>query len=194
MKFVVGAVPGAGKTTVLKYVKKKMPQIKIVNVGDLILDVAMKRFKIRDRDELRKRLTVEQQRFVQDYAYKKISKMRDKVVLIDTHFSIETPSGFFPGISDRVVRLIKPNAIILLEFNPRDVNQRRANDPTRRRDVETEEQIGEHQKINRNFASTAASVAECPVEIVDLRFVQKKDFDQARKGADEIVKLVKRMR
>lgn len=189
----MGAVPGAGKTTILSYVKKKMPSIRIVNVGDLIFEVAKKKFNIMSRDDLRKKLKVEQQRFAQEYAYKKISKMKEKVVLIDTHLSVKTPNGFFPGMSDHVVSTLKPDAIILLEFNPKDVKNRRTKDVKRRRDVETEEEIEEHQKFNRNFASAAAAVVGCPVEVVDLRFREREKFEHAKKAADEIIKLIKKM-
>jgi adenylate kinase len=54
MKIIVAAVPGAGKTTTLEYVKKILPEAKVVNVGDLILEIAREKFGIKDRDELRK--------------------------------------------------------------------------------------------------------------------------------------------
>jgi adenylate kinase len=48
MKIIVAAVPGAGKTTTLEYVKKILPEAKVVNVGDLILEIAKEKFGIKD--------------------------------------------------------------------------------------------------------------------------------------------------
>ena len=191
MKIIVGAVPGAGKTTILKLVKKKMPGARIVNVGDLILELASKKMRI-SRDELRKKLSLEQQREFQEEAYKKIARMRSKLIFIDTHLCIKTPKGYFPGVSEETARLIKPEMIILLEFKPKDIIQRRLRDPTRKRELESEEEIDEHQRFNRQFAISAASSVQAAVEIIDLRFKEKKPFEHAEKAAEEIVKLVKK--
>lgn len=192
MKIIVASVPGAGKTTVLKYVKKELPEAKVVHTGDLALEIVSKEFGIKDRDDIRKKLSVEQQRLVQNNIYEKISKMKDEIILIDTHLSFKTTSGYFPGLPDRTVEIIKPDAIVILEFNPKDVKERRSKDPTRKRDVETEEEIEEHQKINKSFAAAAAAVAECPIEVIDLRYEQKKPFEHAYKAAEQIIQLIKK--
>ena len=191
MKIIVASVPGAGKTTVLKFVKKRLKSAKIVNVGDLILEIAKKKFKIRNRDELRKKLSIEQQRELQEEAYKKISKMESKYVFIDTHLAIKTPKGFFPGISKHTIELIKPEMIIVLEFPPKDILERRLKDKKRKREIESEEEIDEHQKINREFAIAAASQVQAAVEIINFEERQRKDFEHAKIAAEKIVRLVK---
>ena len=192
MRMIVAAVPGGGKTTILNYVVKKIPEAKIVHMGDLVFEIAKKKFKIKDRDELRQELTIDQQKLVQDNAYKKISKMRQKIIIIDTHFSIKTPSGYFPGITDHTVKMVKPDSIVVLEFSPKDIIERRMKDKSRKRDAETEEQVEEHQRMNRQYASNASALIECPVDIIDLRYKQKKPFEHAVKAANEIVKIIKR--
>ena len=192
MKIVVAAVPGAGKTTVLKFVKKKMSEVKIVNVGDLIFEIAKKKFDIKDRDEMRKKLTIEQERLLQEMVAKKISKMKDKIILIDTHMCIKTPSGYFPGISDKVASIIKPDIVIILDFNPKDVIERRKRDPKRERDIETEEIIEEHQNFTKQFATNTAAKVEAAVEVINLRYKQSKPFEHVVKASDEITKIIKR--
>lgn len=192
MKIVVAAVPGAGKTTVLKFVKKKLPSAKIINVGDLILEIARKKYKIKDRDELRRKLTLEQQRELQEKAYEKIAEMEGKYIFIDTHLAIKTPKGYFPGLSQQTVRLIKPEMIIVLEFPPRDILERRLMDKKRKRETFSEEEIEEHQKINRQFAVTAASEIQAAVEIISFEERQRKDFEHAKIAAEKIVNLVKK--
>lgn len=191
MKIVVASVPGAGKSTVLKLVKKKIPSAKIVNVGDLIFEYAKERYRVKNRDEMRKKLSIEEQHKVQEVFAGKIFKMKNKVILIDTHVSIETPHGYFPGLSERTIHTMKPDVIVVLEFRPEDVVERREFDKSRKRDVETIQQIEEHQVANREFAFAAASHVEAGVEIINLRYKQRKPFEHAEKAANEIVKLIK---
>jgi adenylate kinase len=190
MKIVVAAVPGAGKSTVLKFVKKKMPEVKVVNVGDLIFEMA--RNGIKNRDEMREKLTIEQEKILQEKAAEKISKMKDKIILVDTHMCIKTPSGYLPGMSDKVASIVKPDAVVVLDFDPKDVLERRKRDPKRKRDIETKEVIEEHQNFTKQFALNTAAKVEAVVEVINLRYKQKKPFEHAEKAADEIVKIIKR--
>src|SRR5437870_1532317 len=191
MKIIIAAVPGSGKTTILNIIKEKMPQVKIVTEGDLIFEIAKKKFNIKNRDEMRKTLNVEQQRYVQEHAAKEISEMKDKIILLDTHVSIETSEGYFPGLADRTIAIIKPDVIVLLEFNPQDILERRKKDTSRRRDLDSMEKIEEHQKINENFAAAAANYAECPLEIISLKTRQKKPFEHAEIATQKIIDLIK---
>jgi len=192
MKLLVAAVPGAGKTTVLEYVKKKFSKAKIVSTGNLVFDYAKKHYGLKNRDETRK-MTMKQQRTAQDNAAKKIGRMRDKVVLVDTHLSIKTPSGYLPGGGTHMLRHIKPDGIILLEFRPEDVLARRRKDKSRYRDKETEEEIETQQHVNEELAFSISNEFDIPVDIVNLRYKQKKEFEHAKKAANEVVKIIKRL-
>jgi adenylate kinase len=206
MKIIVASVPGAGKTTILQLVKKKLPEARVVSVGDLMFEVAREKFKIKNRDEMRKKLSVKEHRYAQKMAYRKIAKMKDKIVLIDTHLSVKTPKGFFPGLSDELAKMIRLDGIILLEFNPKDVIKRRKKDAKlkkiesaeigtirtpREREIETEAEIEEHQQFNRHYAFIVGNVADAPVKILEFRFKERKPFEHAKKAAEEIVKLIK---
>jgi adenylate kinase len=194
MKIIVSAVPGGGKSTVLEYVKKKIPEAKIVTAGDIFLQIASKKYKIKNRDELRKKLTLEQQKEIQEKVAKKISKMKAKILLINTHVTIKTPYGYFHALSEKTMKIMKPNMIILLEFDPKDVLKRRIADKSRKRDIESLQAIEEHQTINRNVAFDVASQFECPVKVVNLRFKEKMPFEQAIRGAKEIIKMIRLLR
>jgi len=191
MKVIIVSVPGGGKSTVLKFVKKKLPKAKIITAGDLFLEIARKKYGITNRDDLRKKLTIEQQRKIQEKVAEKISKMKAKILLVNTHVTIKTPYGFFSTLSEKTMRIMKPDLIVLLEFRPEDILARRLADKERKRDIESLEAIEEHQTINRNSAFDVATDTECPVKIIDLRFKEKKPFEQPKKGAEEIVKLIK---
>ncbi|MEM5802258.1 MAG: adenylate kinase [Candidatus Aenigmatarchaeota archaeon] len=192
MKIIVASVPGAGKTTILKFVKKKLSEAKIVNMGDLILKISKNEFGIKDRDELRKKLTLEQQKYVQEVAAKKIAQMKAKYLFIDTHISIKTPHGYFPGLSEKTIHILKPDLIIVLEFPAKDIFERRLKDKKRKRDIESLEDIEEHQKVNREFALSAATHVQSAVEIISFKKQQKKPLEHAKIAAEKIVKIVRR--
>jgi len=194
MKIIVVSVPGGGKSTVLEYVKKKIPEAKIVTAGDIFLEIASKKYGIKDRDELRKKLTLEQQKEIQEKVARRIAKMKEKILLINTHVTIKTPYGYFHALSEKTMKIMKPDMIILLEFDPKDVLKRRIADKSRKRDIESLQEIEEHQMINRNVAFDVASQFECPVKVVNLRFKEKMPFEQAIKGAKEIIKMIRLMR
>lgn len=97
MKILVISVPGGGKSTVLKFVKRKLPKAKIVTTGDVYFQIAKRKYGIKDRDDLRKKLTVDQHRVVQEKAAEKISKMKAKLLLINTHITIKNPIWLLSG-------------------------------------------------------------------------------------------------
>jgi adenylate kinase len=194
MRIIVTAVPGSGKSTVLNFVKRKIPSAKIVSEGDIVFELAAKKFKIKNRDELRKRLTINQQRILQAAAIKKIAAMKNRILLIDSHLSIETPQGYLPGLPERAVHAINPDVIIVLEFTPSDILKRRKKDKKRKRDIESAKEISEHQKINREFAIAAAENVQATVEIIQFARKQIIPYSNAWFAARKIVKIIKRIK
>jgi len=196
LKIVVVAVPGGGKTTIMNYVRKRKPDVIVVNFGDYMLDIARMRFGVRDRDEMRRKIPIDQYRAIQEEAARRIAELKGDI-LIDTHAAIKKPEGFYPGLPDYIVSLMKPDVILLFEFDPQIVLQRRMKDirgegATIRigRDIESIEEIEAHQQANRYFAFAAANASGCTVKIVNLRFKESKPFEHAEIGAEEIVKLM----
>lgn len=191
MRVIVAAVPGSGKTTIMKLIRKKLPHVKFVTVGDMIFEMVRKKLGIMDRDDMRKKMTIKQQREFQVESAQEISRMKAKDILIDTHTSIKTPQGFFPALSEVTAYLMKPDVIVLLEYRPKDIVARRRTDKTRKRDHDSESSIEEHQEVNRRFAFEAAEHVEAAVKIIDLRFPENKKFDHSKKAAEEIARLFK---
>jgi len=194
MRIIVTAVPGSGKSTVLNFVKRKIPSAKIVSEGDIVFELAAKKFKIKNRDELRKKLTINQQRILQAAAIKKIATMKNKILLIDSHLSIKTPQGYLPGLPEKAVHAINPDVIIILEFTPADILKRRKKDKNRKRDIGSAKEISEHQKINREFAIAAATNVQATVEIIQFAHKQIIPYSNAWFAARKIVKLIKKMK
>jgi adenylate kinase len=118
MKIVLVAVPGSGKTTIMNFVKQKLPDVKIVNYGDVMFEIAKQRFGIQHRDEMRKKIPVDEYRKIQEEAAEYIASLSGDVI-IDTHASIKIMGGYYPGLPDRVISKLKPDVILLVEFDPK---------------------------------------------------------------------------
>lgn len=191
MKVVVSAVPGSGKSTVMEIVKRRLRGLKVVNVGDMMFEIAVKELGITQRDQMRKKLKVYQQRDFQAIVARKIARMKARDIIIDTHSAVKTPHGYFPGLSDTPVKIVNPDAFVILEYDPKEVIKRRDADKSRKRDKEDEKTIEDHQSANKYFAFGAAQHADASVKVVNLRFRQRSKFQHAQIAADEIVKLFK---
>jgi len=177
MKVVVAGIPGAGKTTVLNEVRG----IEIINYGDVMFSIAKEKKLVNDRDEIRK-LPIEEQRKLQKEAAKIISKKKN--VIIDTHCTIKTKNGYLPGLPYEIISIIKPDFIILIEADAKEIEKRRNKDKNiRERDAESFEEIETHQNINRMAAIAYATLVNANVKIV------KNMEGKVKECAEEIMKV-----
>jgi adenylate kinase len=85
-------------------------------------------------------------------------------VVVDTHASILTSSGYMPGLPEWTVRALNPDIIVLVEATPDEITGRRNKDASRARDSDD---IGLHQNVNREYAATAAVMTGATVSIVE---------------------------
>ena len=154
---IVTGVPGVGKSTVMKAAQDY--GYKIVNFGSTMFEEAQKE-GVKNRNDMRK-LPVEKQQTLQKQAGERISQMGD--VVVDTHASILTPSGYMPGLPEWTISALNPNIIVLVEATAQEIAGRRSKDPSRLRDADD---IDMHQKVNRDYAATAASIVGATVSIV----------------------------
>ena len=148
MRVIITGVAGVGKSTVLELVSRGT-QYDVVNYGTLMFEMAKEINLVTNRDELRK-LAVDTQINLQKKASSAIGRMDN--VIIDTHMAIKSPRGYLPGLPEWVVRELKVSAYFLLEASPALIRSRRSKDPSRHRDDESEEDIEEHQMVNRYYA------------------------------------------
>ncbi len=165
MRIIVVGVPGAGKTSIMEEVSKRV-NYKIVNYGDVMLQMAIGKNLVEHRDEMRK-LPIEIQRELQEEAAKKIGTMEN--VIVDTHLTIKTPSGYFPGLPKWILDEIHPDLIVIVEAEPQEIIRRRKNDTSRKRDYETYEEIEEHIMANRYAGFTCSILTGAPLMILQNR-------------------------
>ncbi len=153
MRVIIGGIPGVGKTTVLSELTKM--GIRVENYGDVMLKEAMKMGYVKTRDELRK-LPIEIQKEIQMKASEYLVSLDE--VVIDTHFSIQTPKGFLPGLPPHVLEILKPDLFISIEADPLEIFERRKNDQQRNRDGDSLDKIRRHLEVNRVYGISYSAI------------------------------------
>lgn len=167
MKLIVlTGIPGSGSTTVLERTLKEVNYVHL-NYGDVMTEIAIDNGLASDRDELRK-LSPETQKKIQKEAGAKIKKSSENEnVIVDTHCTISTPSGFLPGLPQWVLEKLKPNIFVLIESNPDEIMFRRISDESRTRDLEMYDDIKLHQEMNRATSMAYATLTGATVKILE---------------------------
>lgn len=178
---IVTGIPGVGKTTVMKKAAKGM-DIQFVTFGTVMIDIAKETGLAKDRDEMRK-LSLEQQKQLQIKTAEKVAQMKN--VIVDTHCTIKTLRGYMPGLPEWVIKKLNPTALVVVEADPEEIYNRRAEDATRNRDPDSEEEIAEHQQINRAIAMAYAALTGATVKIV---FNHDNAIDDAVKEVAPVLK------
>ncbi len=146
---IVTGIPGVGKTTVMEAAAEHA-SADIVVYGTEMFTVAKERGLVEHRDDMRK-LHPDVQKEVQQAAAAAIAAKGD--VIVDTHCTIKTPTGYLPGLPAWVLEALKPSTIVLVEADAAEIKGRRESDATRNRDADSLESIEEHQEWNRRFAA-----------------------------------------
>jgi len=138
--------------------------VTVVSFGTLMFEEAQKN-GIKDRDEIRK-LTMEQQQKFQKLAAERIAKLSDDVVIIDTHAFISTPSGFYPGMPDHVLQIIKPTNFIAVFAKPEIILNRRREDDARQRDIVSIDTIKKELAVQDAMLSSCSVISGSPMKPV----------------------------
>lgn len=167
---VLTGVPGVGATTVADaandLLAERDAEYEVVSFGTVMLETARDEGLVEERDEMRK-LPSEDQRRVQEKAGERIAeRAEDKNVMVDTHCTIKTPEGYLPGLPEWVLDGLQPDVIVLVETDPDEILFRRLDDETRARDFESTSEIATHQEMNRNAATSYATLTGATVKIL----------------------------
>ncbi len=166
LRVVVVGVPGVGKTTVVEGLVSEYRGAKLVNFGTVMLKTGLSLKWIKNRDDIRK-LTVDKQRSLQKVAASKISKMKDRTVVVDTHLFIRTKEGFWPGLPFDVVRALRPTHLVLVQASPEEVARRRTADSKRYRDTVTMDDLEEELGLARSFLAVSSTLTGAPMLMVN---------------------------
>ena len=185
-KILMVGIPGVGKstllTTMVEILKNHKKNVVVINYGSLMFDVA-KQNGLQDRDELRK-LSVSEQQRLQKIAAEQISEHDEEVVIIDTHAFINSPEGYYPGLPEHVLKIIKPDNFVSVSAKPEEIYNRRMKDDTRNRDKITLANIKKELDVQSGMISACAVITGSPVRLV-LNGEGKID-----EAADKIIKAI----
>jgi adenylate kinase len=167
-KVIIVGIPGVGKTTlvskIVEILRAKQKSISVHSFGTVMLEEAKKN-GIKDRDELRK-LSMEKQTNLQKIAAQKIASLQDELVIIDTHAFISTNAGFYPGLPNHVLQIIKPSNFISVSARPEEIYNRRMKDSTRNRDLVSIESIKKELSVQDAMLSSCSVLSGSPMKTV----------------------------
>ncbi|MFX0067764.1 MAG: adenylate kinase [Promethearchaeota archaeon] len=192
MKAIISGVPGAGKSSTCERIKSLMKKVETVNFGDLVYEFSVEKYPelISTRESVRE-LPRNDYLGIQKAVARKIAEL-DNDVVIDTHLSLKTSHGFYPGLPKEVLEIIKPDVIVILEPDPTEICRRRAEDrqeDLRNRDDEDRNMIAFHVEVNRLFGVTYSALIGCYLYVIDLRWQEDYPFHHADVAAKTVLKL-----
>ena len=169
-RVIIGGIPGVGKTSVIslavKSLKEKGQNAKVVVFGTEMFEEAKRTAGVKNRDELRK-LSLKDQRRLQDTTAKRIAEMRDNIVVVDTHIFVRTGGGnYYPGLPMRLLDIIKPTSFIMIIADATEIVNRRKNDTSRARDAISTQQIQYEIDISKLMVATCSILTGAPFIII----------------------------
>jgi len=167
-KVVVVGIPGVGKTSLLQKIveilQKNNKSVSVHSFGSIMFDVA-KENGVTDRDELRK-LPLSQQKNLQKIAAEKLAILNEDIVIIDTHAFINSPEGYYPGLPEHVLQILKPSNFVSVSAKPEEIYNRRMKDITRTRDNISIDNIKKELDVQSGMISACAVISGSPVKHV----------------------------
>jgi adenylate kinase len=168
-RVIIVGIPGVGKSTVitniLNTLSKQGVDIKMAEFGTIMFEQAKKLLSIKNRDELRK-LSLEQQRSLQEMTANYIFSLSNEIVIIDTHLFINTVEGYYPGIPYKLLNILNPSNLILLTAHSDEVYERRKTDIARQRDMISADDISNELNISKIMIASSSIFSGCPFSII----------------------------
>ena len=164
---IIVGIPGVGKTTLISRAAEMLNQKRkttVVIFGTIMFEEA-KKMGLKNRDEMRK-MSVEDQRRLQDLAAQRITEMKDDIVMIDTHLFINTDEGYYPGLPMRLLNIMKPTNMVMVAADPVEIAERRKSDQTRQRDIASAENIQKELDISRVMVASCSILTGAPFAII----------------------------
>ena len=186
IRAVIVGIPGVGKTTVIskvaKILEEKGLKVDTVVFGTLMFEEANKK-GVKNRDEMRN-LSILDQRNLQEDAAKRIARMKENIVIIDTHLFIRTSEWYYPGVPMNVTNIIRPTHLLLIVADVDEITMRRQTDKTRNRDLPSKEDLQNEIDISKMMLITSANLTGSPFTIIE------NSKDDAPKAAQDIVRIL----
>ncbi|MEM5793105.1 MAG: AAA family ATPase [Candidatus Aenigmatarchaeota archaeon] len=193
MKMIISGVKGSGKSTTIKYILEKKPDIKVIRVGDYFEKI-FKEMGLK-RDEGDKKIKREDYVKFHKRVFQEIGKecKKNKDVIIDTNLFFTKPEGYYPGLPMFALQELDVDMIVVLEFNPKFILERRQKDVKeigRERSAAMDiEGIEKEQDVQRMYAFACSEILSAAVKILRRDKKEKYDFEHAQENAKELLEL-----
>lgn len=193
MLAVLVGLKGSGKTTLMKKVLEKRPDIKHIVAGNYFAEYYKKKGLNRDQGDLG--VGSSEHFKIQKEVFKKIKKEcgKHKNVIVDTHSFLTKKEGFYPGLPMFALEILKPDTIVGLEYKPEDILKRREKDikqlGRKRSAAETLEGVKLEFEVQRNYLFAASAMIGCTVKLLQKFEKEKYEFEYVEKNAEELLEL-----
>ena len=166
----------------VEIIKNHDKSVGVISFGTLMFEIAKKN-GLKDRDELRK-LPVAEQQNLQKIAAEQIAEHNEQIVIVDTHAFINSSEGYYPGLPEHVLKIIKPTNFVTVTAKPEEIYNRRMKDDTRNRDKITLTKIKTELGLQSGMISACAVITGSPVKHILNR---EGKIDEA---TDKIIKAI----
>jgi adenylate kinase len=167
-RVIIVGIPGVGKTSIVSLVAEKLGQKElkatVAVFGTVMLEEAGK-VGVKNRDELRK-LSLAKQRQLQEMAARRIAKIEDSIVIIDTHLFIKTIDGYYPGLPMHILDIIKPTHFVMVVAEAGEIVKRRKADKSRDRDIVSTQDIQYELDILRVMVASCSMLTGSPFIVI----------------------------
>jgi adenylate kinase len=167
-RVIIVGIPGVGKTSIVSLVAEKLSikelKATVAVFGTVMLEEAVK-IGVKNRDELRK-LSLAEQRQLQEMAAKRIAQIKDSIVIIDTHLFIKTIDGYYPGLPMHVLDIIKPTHFVMVVAEAGEIIKRRKADKSRDRDIVSTQDIQYELDILRIMVASCSMLTGSPFIVI----------------------------
>jgi len=182
---IVVGIPGVGKTTVLDNLialcKEKGTKAQVLTMGTMMLDEALARGLVKNRDELRN-LTLEHQWDLREATIPRIlrAKRENDMTVLDTHFMVRSRGGYLMALPRKFLEGVSPEFFGIVEASVREIIRRRMADKKRARDVVDPKEVRLEKELTTHSTFTMASLVNANV----IRVVNKRN--QAPQAAKKL--------
>jgi adenylate kinase len=175
---VVMGLPGVGKSSILKGALEGR-DIKVINYGDVAIDVAKRRKLSTDRDALIS-LPVKEHLDLQDAV---VAQLKDTPkTILDTHAVLKRrPSGYIPGLTPSLFKKVTIDALVFIDAPSDEIAKRRQADPARTRPAMSAEELDEIRRFSLSAISVYSASTGAPIYVITNREGRSKEAIQGLK-------------
>lgn len=169
MLSVLVGLTGVGKTSVLERAQEheNCPELTTVNYGDVILELAQEKGLAENRDEITEIPPEPYDNLQEEVPYRIADMSEGEILVLDTHSTLDTPTGYRPGLPQETIEVLDPDNITFVYANAESIQHRRMNDESRERDVPPVSKIREQQDVAKSMASTGAVLSMATLQLIE---------------------------